>query len=301
MSAAALWGTVGAAQALSAYTGSPIGLATARIGLTGVALAMVAGVVHGRSLWRVLMRPGARRFLLLGAAAMGLYQASFLTALHQAGVALGALLSAGSAPLFAGLLAAFGGQRPTRRWLSATAVAVAGLVVLATPGGGARVATLGVAAGLLAGASFATYTWCSRRLLDAGVPSAPLLAWLFLAGAVLILPFARHDTVGWLTDPGGLAVVGYLVVVATVVPYALWIRGMATTAPAAAATLTLTEPLTAAVVGVLALGEALTLRLGAGATLLGVGLVLTVTASGGRRLSRHQAATTRGRRRLSRD
>jgi DME family drug/metabolite transporter len=281
-----LWGTVGTAQALSPYAGSPVGLAAARIGVTGLIFAVVAAVAHGRALPAVLLRRGSRRYLLLGAAAMAAYQASFLTAMQQTGVAVGALLSAGSAPLFAGLLAALAGRRPTRGWLASTAVAVAGLTLLVVPGGDAQLRAVGVAAGLIAGAAFATYTWCSRCLLDAGVPRTPLLAGLFLIGAALVAPFDLTGVTGWLADPGGATVLGYLVVVATVLPYTIWIRGMATTAPAAAATLTLAEPLTATVAGMLVLDEPLTVTVTAGAALLGAGLVLTATT--GRTVSRRR-------------
>lgn len=272
-----MWGTVGAAQALSPYAGTPVGLAAARLCLTGMVFGLVAIARHGARLPGLLLRPGCRHLLLAGAGAVGLYQAAFLTAMRESGVAVGSLLDAGSAPLFAGLLTGLAGQRPTRRWLVATALAITGLTLLLAPGG-RRVEPLGVAAGLLAGASFATYLWCSRRLLDAGVPSTALLAWLFWAGSVMVLPFAAHDAAGWLRDPDGRTVVAYLVVAATVLPYAMWIRGVATTAPATVATLTLAEPLTATVVGVLVLGESLRLPAGLGVVLLGAGLLLEVTA-----------------------
>ncbi|MEV4642425.1 EamA family transporter [Actinoplanes sp. NPDC049548] len=290
---AVLWGTVGTAQALSPYAGSPLGLATARSGLAGLILLVIAAVTHGRDLPRLLLRPGvhgtdhrrvprprpaahknrpARRFLLLGAASMAVYQASFLTAMHLSGVSAGTLVAMGSAPLFAGVLGVLTGQRTSTRWLLATTVAVAGLAVLLTPG---VVTTAGAVTGLAAGMSFASYTWCSRRALDAGVPAVPLLAVFFVGAAVALAPFGGVDAVAWCLSPGGATVVVYLSVVATVTPYLVWIRGMASTAPAAATTLALAEPLTAAVLAVARLGEPVTGRLAAGAALLAVGLLLT--------------------------
>lgn len=63
---------------------------------------------------------------------------------------------------------------------------------------------------------------------------------------------------------------------------------MATTAPAVATTLTLTEPLTAALLGVLLLDETLNSVAAAGALLIAVGLLLTVvtTVRGQRRTAR---------------
>jgi DME family drug/metabolite transporter len=277
MAAAVLWGTTGTAQALSRYAGSPVGLGAARLAGAGLVLGLVAVVVHRAAAWR--FPAGTRRWLVLGATAMAGYQISFFTATKATGVAVGTLTAIGSAPLVAGVIAAATGTRPTRRWLGATAVALAGLALLVAPGGGARIDVGGVAAGLAAGVSYAVYTWCSRRLLDAGTSPLPLLAGLFLGGALLILPFGWRGTAQWFTDPAGLTVVTYLTVVATVLPYLIWITGMRTTPPAVATTLTLTEPLTAALLGVLVLGEPLTLTLAGGAVLLAIGLVL---ASGGR-------------------
>jgi DME family drug/metabolite transporter len=277
MVAGVLWGTTGTAQALSPFAGSPVGLGTARLAGAGLMLGVMAVVLHrGRAVETLRRNAG---WLALGAAAMAGYQLSFFTATKATGVAVGTLTAIGSAPLVAGAIAAVAGVRPGRRWLVATGIAVAGLVLLVAPGGAATVRPAGVAAGLGAGASYALYTWCSRHLLDRGVPAVPLLAGLFLGGAVLSLPFAWRGTAEWVAEPGGLVVVAYLTLVATVVPYLVWIRGMTGTPPAVATTLTLTEPLTAATLGVLVLNEPVTRTLLGGAALLVVGLVLTATAA----------------------
>ena len=59
----------------------------------------------------------------------------------------------------------------------------------------------------------------------------------------------------WLGDPGGLVMALHLGVIATALAYALFSKGLTTTPAPTAATLTLTEPLTAAVAGILILGE----------------------------------------------
>ncbi|UQU67335.1 DMT family transporter [Couchioplanes caeruleus] len=119
------------------------------------------------------------------------------------------------------------------------------------------------------------YTWCSRRALDAGVPAVPVVAVLFCGAGGVLGCFAGADAVRWCVSPGGWPVVAYLAVVATVAPYLLWSRGMATTAPVVATTLALAEPLTAAVPAAVRLGEPVTGRLAAGGALLGAGLALT--------------------------
>lgn len=279
MAAATLWGTTGTAQALSGYAGSPLGLGTARLAGAGLLLLAFAAARHGRQTLRLVWRPGIRGTVVLGAAGMAAYQVSFFVATQRTGVAVGTLTAIGSAPVAAGVLAALLGVRPGRRWLIATAVALTGLVLLIAPAGDARVRPLGVLAGLVAGVSYAAYTWCSRRLLDAGVPPVPVLAALFVGGTVLVTPVTWRDTAGWFTDPAGLLVVGYLAVVATAVPYLIWIAGMATTTPAVATTATLTEPLTATGLGVLVLHETLGAVGAAGVALLTAGMLLTVAGA----------------------
>src|SRR4051794_20663513 len=204
MAAGILWGTTGTSQALSPYAGSPVGLGTARLAGAGLVLGLVALVVHGR---RAVEAVGNNAgWVALGAAAMAGYQLSFFTAAKATGVAVGTLTTIGSAPLVAGAIAALAGHRPTRRWLMATGVALAGLVLLMTPDGDATMNTAGIAAGLGAGASYALYTWCSRHLLDRDVPAVPLLAGLFVGGAVLSLPFTWAQTAEWVTRPQGLVV-----------------------------------------------------------------------------------------------
>ncbi|SDZ43714.1 drug/metabolite transporter, DME family [Micromonospora pattaloongensis] len=277
--AAVLWGTTGTLQALSAYPGSALGLGAARVAVAGLLLVMLAALRHGRRAVRPLLAPAARAAVLVGAACMAAYQGCFFVATRETGVAIGTLTAIGSAPILAGLLGAALGARPTRAWMAATAVALVGLVLLVAPAATGQLRPLGVAAGLGAGAAYAGYTWCSRRLLDAGVPPLPVLAALFAGAAVLLAPVASVPAAGWLLDPDGLRVVGVLAIGATVLPYLIWIRGVAATAPAVATTLTLTEPLTATLLGVLLLGEALSGPAALGAGLIAAGLLATVVAS----------------------
>lgn len=285
MLAGILWGTTGTAQALSAYPGSPLGLGAARTVVTAVILVAVAGWTHRGSTLSLLRRPAIRPALLLGAVGVAGYQLCFFAATRSTGVAVGTLTAIGSAPILAGALTAALGVRPNRAWLAATAVAVTGLCLLVVPAGGAPVRPLGIAAGLGAGAAYAGYTWCSRRLLDAGVPATVVLAAFFVCATVLTAPLLWRPMAAWLTAPDGLVVVGYLAVVATALPYLIWIRGMASTPPAVATTLTLTEPLTATLLGVLLLDETLGLIAATGALLIALGLLLTVltTVRDGRR------------------
>jgi DME family drug/metabolite transporter len=76
----------------------------------------------------------------------------------------------------------------------------------------------------------------------------------------------------WLAQPGGISVALHLGVVTVGVAYSLFARGLSLVPVAVAATLTLAEPLTAGLLGVLVLGEQLNLMAGMGILLIFAGL-----------------------------
>jgi DME family drug/metabolite transporter len=147
------------------------------------------------------------------------------------------------------------------------------LLVLA---GGAHsgVSAPGVALAVLAGASYATYTLAAKRLLGDGHPPERVMAAAFGLGAVLLLPVLAIGDPGPLTSAGGLALALFLGVVPTALAYVLFARGLRRLSAAETSTLTLAEPLTAALLGAAVLGERLTVLSGLGAGLVLAGLLV---------------------------
>ena len=158
----------------------------------------------------------------------------------------------------------------------------AALLIAASAGGGGD--AVGIALCLGAGASYATYAVASKRLMVAGHASAAVMAVAFAGGAVLLLPVLVSRDVGWLADGRGVVIALHLGVVTTAVAYLLFGIGLGRIPVAVAATLSLAEPLTAALLGVLLLDERLRAPQWAGALLLLAGLAL-LTAPGRRLLS----------------
>ncbi len=103
------------------------------------------------------------------------------------------------------------------------------------------------------------------------------LAVIFCLGALLMLPLLLTQNMAWLLQPAGLAVALHLGLVTVGLGYTLFWAGLRRVPVAMAGTLTLAEPLTAGTLGVLVLGEHLTLTAGLGIGLILVGLgVLSV-------------------------
>src|SRR4051794_1384831 len=213
--AAVCFGTTGTAQALGPDGLAPTSVGAARI-LVGGALLVLIG---GRLIHRLPRTP-----LLIGATAVATYQVSFFAAVADTGVAVGTIVAIGSGPAFAGALEwATCATAPTRAWALATALACAGVALLALSGTDATISLPGVGLALIAGASYATYTLAAKRMLADEHRPETVMAGAFGLAAVLLLPLlvANHDV---LTRPGGITLALFLGIVPTALAYVLFAR-----------------------------------------------------------------------------
>jgi DME family drug/metabolite transporter len=277
---AAAWGSTGTAAHFAPAGASSASIGAARIGLGGLVLLAFAVSTAGRrrSVRCLLAGTGASRLsLLLAAAAVGGYQVCFFTAVRMTGVAVGTVVAIGSAPVFTGALSRLaGGPRLDLRWMIATAAAVAGCVVLVTGGQAGGVSAGGVGLALAAGFCYAIYAVTASRLITAGNPEGAVMGLLFGGAAVLLAPVLAGNAQGWLLTARGLTVTVYLGIVTTALAYLLYGRGLRTVPAPVAVTLGMAEPVVAAVLGLVVLGERLTITDIAGLVLVGLALATLV-------------------------
>ena len=276
--AAVLWGTTGTAQAFAPEGAGPLSVGAVRIAVGGVALlafAAARGELGSLKGW-----PPVATFA--AAAAMAAYQPFFFAGVSLTGVAAGTIVAIGSAPAWAGVIGLlFLGERPTPRWALATATAVLGSALLVgSGGGGVTVDPPGILLALGAGASYAAFATAAKRLL-AEKPHAAVMAVAFSLGALLLSPVLLFTDPSWILEPSGAFVALELGLLATAAAYLLFGRGLSSVPVTTAATLSLAEPLTAGLLGVLVLGEKLGIVAFLGIGLLVGGLILAST--GGRR------------------
>jgi DME family drug/metabolite transporter len=251
--AAALWGTTGTVR--SFVHASPVAVGAARL-LIGGAFLFVLAVRSGGL--RPLLAGGRRTrlILLLGAVLAAVYQVAFFSAVARTGVATGTVVTIGSGPVFAGLLAwLLRMGAPTRRWLLSTVGAVAGCTALTAGGRSAGVEPVGIALALLSGFGYAAYATVASTLIMRGENDRAVVGVLFGGAGILLLPVLLAYGPGWLLTEGGAPAVLYLGLITTGVGYVLYGRGLRTTPVATATTLTLSEPAVAAVLGLFVLGE----------------------------------------------
>ncbi len=266
--AAICWGTTGTAQAFAPESATPLAVGAARLAIGGAALllwALVRRSFQSGSPWPI----GAT---VSAAVCMAAYQLCFFAAVDRTGVAAGTVVAIGSAPVIAGILGwLVQREAPGWSWALATALAVTGCVLLGLGGsgiGGMTLDLVGILLAVGAGGSYAIYVLASKGLVKAQRPEAAMGV-VFALGALLLTPLYFFQDFGWLVEPRGMVVALHLGLVTLAIAYALFAKALMTTPVAIAVTLTLGEPLTATLLGVLVLRESLTMQ-----ALLGVGMLL---------------------------
>lgn len=164
------------------------------------------------------------------------------------------------APMFAlGLAALLLAEVPTRRKLLAGVIGVFGvsLVVLR---GTVELDLIGVAAGLAGAASMAAGTVLTKKWgRPEGVGPLAMTGWQLTAGGLFILPLAvLIEGAPPALDARAVGGYLYLGVIGTALAYWLWFRGISRVPATSVAFLGLLSPMSAAVIGWIALGQALT-------------------------------------------
>ncbi|MGP5413276.1 EamA family transporter [Brachybacterium paraconglomeratum] len=256
---AVLWGTTGTAATFAPDVG-PLAIGAAALGIGGALQALIALPSLRRERAALASHRGA---VLAGALGVLIYPPAFYSSMHLAGVAVGTVVSLGSAPLASGLLERIlEGRRLGAWWMLAAGLGIAGSAVLCaatmhdaaadTPG-----ALAGVGLGLVAGATYALYSWSAHRLMGRGVGRAAAMGSVFGLGGLALLPVLALTGAPLLASPQAFAVGAYMALVPMFLGYVLFGLGLTRISASTATTLTLAEPAVAAVLAVLVVGERL--------------------------------------------
>ncbi|WP_432118927.1 EamA family transporter [Streptomyces sp. bgisy032] len=262
------WGTTYAVTTEFLPADRPLFTALVRALPAGLLLLALARVLPRGAWWGKAAALGA---LNIGA----FFPLLFLSAYRLPGGLAAVVGSAG--PLFvAGLSALLLGQRPSRRTLLTGAVAAFGVSLVVLRAAGA-LDVIGLLAALASTLSMSAGVVLTQRWgRPAGVGPLALTAWQLTAGGLLIAPLA-FLVEGAPPALDGRAVGGYLYLALanTAVAYWLWFRGIGRLTATQVTFLGPLSPLTAAVVGWAALGQALTPL-----QLAGMALALGATVAG---------------------
>jgi drug/metabolite transporter, DME family len=275
--AGALFGTAGTAGALGPAGTTPLGVGAVRLIVGAIALAVAMRSLGGGG-WRRLLALWRSPAVLAAALGAAMYQVCFFTAVDGVGVGLGTLVTVGSGPIFAGLLAwGLLGHRPTPTWALATLVCVVGLALRSSGalGGGDPV---GLLLALAAGLASAVWTVSAKHEFDRGVAPIEMATASFALGGLMLVPVLLSQPLGWLLQPSGIALAAYLGLVTMALANVILGRGLGGLTPGPVTTLMLTDPLVATLLGVVILGETLDAVAWLGLLLVFAGLVLQSAA-----------------------
>lgn len=272
LAAASLWGTLGIVARL-AYAGGAT---------PGEVVFFRAAIAFGLA-WAAAWRQGVslavprRRWPLLvayGTISVGLFYLSYFWAVRLLPVAVAAVLLYTAPVLVAVLARLLLGEPLGPRRVLALAVAVAGVVLVSAPDPAAGVPWVGLAVGLLAGLTYALYSIFGKLALRDLDPAAVVVYTLGVGALVLLvaLPPSRLLRLEWTP-----AVWGWVVLLGagpTFLAYRLYTAGLQWIPASTAAIVATVEPVVAALLGWLVLGEALTGGQGVGALLVLLASVL---------------------------
>lgn len=264
-----LWGTTGTAQAFAPENATPIVIAALRMLVGGTTLFLVA---QFRGAFKTKFELD-KKLLLITSISVALFQLFFFSGVSKTGIAFGTVLAIGSAPIFSGAMEYFTGEKLSGKWILGTLLSIVGCVLLFAGQGFININIFGSILSLGAGLSYAVYVKASQGLYQNTRRDA-VNGIVFLISALILSPILLTNDLSWVVSTRGTMVVLHLGVVATALAYTLFSSGLVSISTPNAVTLTLAEPLTAAILGVVIFNEVLTRVSTFGILLLFCGLII---------------------------
>ena len=212
--------------------------------------------------------------ILVAGTGAALFFPLYIKAFELTGVGVAAVVSIGVAPIFVGLIAWIAlKQPPGKQWAYGTLVAVTGVVALNWPSGDSTVNVLGIGFALAAAFGYSLQATGMGMISTRHTPYQ-CVAPMFTIGTIFQAPLSYGKDFSFLQDPVLLLGALYGGVVTVALAYAFFIYGIARIGAATAVTVGLMEPLTASILGVVLLGETVSVVGIVGSVLILIGLVV---------------------------
>jgi DME family drug/metabolite transporter len=117
--------------------------------------------------------------------------------------------------------------------------------------------TTGIVLGLIAGLTYALYSWAARRLMQRQIPGRAAMGAIFGLGGLLLMPVLFLTGAPLLASWNNAAVGIYMALVPMFLGYVCFGYGLARIQASMATTITLVEPVVAAAFAALIVGERL--------------------------------------------
>ena len=259
IAASVLWGTTGTASAFIPDV-SPLAVGAFSMGVGGVLLVLNAknNLLSDRQ--KLLSKPS---LLFIGSLCVAIYPLAFYSSMRLAGVAIGTVISIASAPFFTVIMERLiSNKRVTSRWVVSFIFGVVGVILLTLGktqyldiNAQANNRILGILLGLVAGLTYATYSWTARQMIENGVNSKSAMASMFGLSAILLLPSLLLTGGNLFLDAKHISVALYLAIAPMFFGYLLFGQALRVIEASKATLITLLEPIVATILAIIIIGE----------------------------------------------
>ena len=259
IAASVLWGTTGTASAFIPDV-SPLAVGAFSMGVGGVLLVLNAKNDLLSDRQKLLSKPS---LLFIGSLCVAIYPLAFYSSMRLAGVAIGTVISIASAPFFTVVMERLiSNKRVTSRWVVSFIFGVVGVILLTLGktqyldiNAQANNRILGVLLGLVAGLTYATYSWTARQMIENGVNSKSAMASMFGLSAILLLPSLLLTGGNLFLDAKHISVALYLAIAPMFFGYLLFGQALRVIEASKATLITLLEPIVATILAIIIIGE----------------------------------------------
>ena len=251
--AAICFATTGTSRALGPDSATSLGVAAIRFIVGAIALFAITKLAH-----KPHVTTGSLPLYIWIIAGFGqaMYGATFFAAVHETGVAVGTVVALGSAPILTGVLSALLFRSlPTRKWMLATAIAIAGMSLIVLSGKDTNISAIGIVYALGAGLGYALFALASKRIVESGVSSDVAMERVFCAAAIMLAPTLFFVNTEWIFTTGGISLGIWLGVVTVALAYWAYASGLENLEPRETTMITLAEPVVATILGAVVLDE----------------------------------------------
>lgn len=269
---AILWGTTGTAATFVPDL-SPLAIGAFAMGVGGILQCLVAikSIAHQ---YKLLINNWS--YLLIGGLAVTVYPLAFYSSMKMSGVAIGTVITIGSAPLISALLEYyFDNQKLTYKWLYGSIVGVIGMVLLSFTDSSIdninsnSQITIGIVLGIIAGLTYSIYSWSAHHLMAKGASSFATMGAIFGVGGLFLTPVLIMTGAPLLHSWVNASVGVYMALIPMFIGYVFYGIGLSRIKASTATAITLIEPVIAALLAIILVGEKLLII-----NWIGIGLVI---------------------------
>ncbi|MCX8580166.1 EamA family transporter [Gilliamella sp. B3482] len=278
ISASLLWGTTGTAATFSPSL-SPLFIGAFAMGIGGILQCglAISNIIQARSLLR-LHYP----LLVVGAIAVAIYPLAFYSSMRLSGVSIGTAVSIGSAPILSAIIEYLSRDfQFTRQWAIGALLGIIGMIMLSFSDNETfqnNHVSWGVLLGLVAGFTYALYSWSARQLMLKEISNKAAMGATFGCGGLLLIPVMVITGSNFLTSWNNIMVGFYMAFIPMFLGYLFYGYGLSRVSASIAITITLLEPVVSTILAISIVGETLSLINWIGMLLIFVCLVMVISS-----------------------